>query len=60
MMPFSIAGRKFCGTEPPKILSTQSKPPPRGSGSKMHLAIAKLAAAAGLFLVTALHFGRAA
>jgi hypothetical protein len=37
MMPFSIAGRKFCGTAPPKILSTHSKPEPGGSGSKIHL-----------------------
>ena len=32
-MPFSTAGRKFCGIDPPKILSTNSKPVPWGSGS---------------------------
>ena len=37
IMPFSMAGRNCCGTEPPKILPTNSKPLPRGNGSKTHL-----------------------
>ena len=31
--PFSTEGRKFCGIEPPKILSSQTKPVPRGTGA---------------------------
>src|SRR3984957_14973822 len=31
--PFSTEGGNCCGIEPPKILSSHSKPPPRGSGS---------------------------
>ncbi len=57
MIPFSIAGRNCCGTAPPKILSSKTKPPPRGKRFKDNLAIAKLSATAGLFLVTALNLG---
>src|SRR5437764_35380 len=31
--PLSTDGRKFCGMEPPKILSSQMKPVPRGTGA---------------------------
>jgi len=31
--PFSTDGMKLRGTEPPKMSSTNSKPPPRGIGS---------------------------
>ena len=31
-MPFSMAGMKFLGMEPPKVSFTKLKSPPRGSG----------------------------
>ena len=34
LQPFSTAGMNCRGIEPPKMSSTNSKPPPRGSGSK--------------------------
>src|SRR3954469_13851355 len=68
-IPFSMAGRNCCGTEPPKILSSKMKPPPRGRGSKTtlqsptwpgpHASLAppQRAAPAGLLLVPTLHLG---
>src|SRR4029453_14141805 len=68
--PFSTEGMKLRGTAPPKMSSTNSKPPPRGIGSPRSPAaprrpprpapgprVAVLAAPAGLLLVLALALG---
>ena len=58
-MPFSTAGMNCFGIAPPTILSTNSKPAPRSSGSTRRTRDAELAVAAGLLLVLALGLGRA-
>ena len=56
-MPFSTAGMKFLGIEPPKISLANSNL--RAARQRLHLdpAIAELAVAAGLLLVAALDVG---
>ena len=51
-MPFSTEAMNWFGIAPPKILSTNSNPSPRGSGSISMLQIGVLAVAAGLLHVT--------
>ena len=59
-MPFSTAGMKFLGIEPPKISLANSKLLPRGQRLHLDPAIAELAVTAGLLLVAALDVGPAA
>ena len=54
---FFDRGAKLLRNGAAENLVFENKPSPRGNGSKTHFAIAKLSAAAGLFLVTALDFG---
>ena len=57
-MPFSTLGMNWCGMAPPKILSTNSNPPPRGSGSTSIQQTAYWPCAARLLHVAALRLRR--
>ena len=57
-MPFSTAGMKFLGMEPPKMSSTNLKSSPRAERLHPDLAVAELPVAAGLLLVAAVALGR--
>ena len=59
MTPFSTDGLKFCGIEPPKILSSHLKPSPRPVGPDLDRADGVLAVPTRLLDVAALHLGGA-
>ena len=57
-MPFSTAGMKFLGIDPPKMSSTNLKSEPARQGLQADPAVAELAVAARLLLVAPVGLGR--
>ena len=57
-IPFSTAGMNWRGIEPPKMSIDELEIAAARQRLELHLAVAELAVAAGLFLVPAVRFGR--